>query len=276
MKTNYFLTSPVSESLVCYPVSMGRYNHFPEHAERREAGALAYYNIHLVFEGKGYMMLDNESVPLKAGDGFLYPKDAFQHYGTDPQDPWDVRWIHLEAALPFGLLRRGEGMSGWRFSFEDRERLISITEEMYALAKAFHTRSEPRMSALLYELLAELTLNYRNPEDPFLPGQADSIRAVADTVRERCHEPWTLKQMAELSGYSEFHFLRLFSDIVGRTPLQHLTGCRLAAAKGLLVSTRMRVGEVALAAGFSQASYFIKVFRKAEGVSPKEYRNSFG
>ncbi|SFE37966.1 Helix-turn-helix domain-containing protein [Paenibacillus algorifonticola] len=62
---------------------------------------------------------------------------------------------------------------------------------------------------------------------------------------------------------------------MGRTPQQYLTACRIAAAKSLLVATRLPVSEIASRTGFSQSSYFIRVFRKAENVSPKAYREMY-
>ncbi|MNL70641.1 HTH-type transcriptional activator Btr [compost metagenome] len=82
--------------------------------------------------------------------------------------------------------------------------------------------------------------------------------------------------MARLSGYSSYHFLRLFRLVMGKTPNRFLTDCRLARAKLLLVSTGLTVAEIARQAGFAQSSYFIKVFREFEGMPPNQYRRVFG
>ena len=59
-------------------------------------------------------------------------------------------------------------------------------------------------------------------------------------------------------------------------PLEYLAGRRLAEAKSLLVNTDMEIGEIGKAVGYGDRNYFGIVFRRAEGVSPREYRRSKG
>ncbi|HTG71565.1 MAG TPA: helix-turn-helix transcriptional regulator [Candidatus Udaeobacter sp.] len=79
-----------------------------------------------------------------------------------------------------------------------------------------------------------------------------------------------------LAGYSPYHFLRLFQQVMGKTPNHYVTESRIDAAKLLLATTALSVTEIAVRCGFAQASYFIRVFRLAEGVSPKMYRTIYG
>ena len=54
--------------------------------------------------------------------------------------------------------------------------------------------------------------------------------------------------------------------------MHYLTGVRIREAKRLLLETQMTISEVALAVGYSSASFFIRSFKKTEGISPSEYR----
>lgn len=277
MRTHYYLPEPAVSKYACYPESLGRYNQFPQHEERRAEGMIAYYNLHIVFGGKGYVHHNGHRVLLKEGDGFLFPKGAFQHYGADSDDPWDIRWIHFSAMPGLPMLRDVDASGVWLFTVPGTGRIAELTELMYGLCEPYETRSEPRMSALLYELLAELVHNTERLEQDAIPlYKKESIRKVADHIRSHCGDPWTLSAMAELSGYSSYYFLRLFQEIIGKTPIHYLTDCRMAAAKGLLVTTKLPIGVVAARTGFAQASYFIRVFKKAEGLSPKVYREIYG
>ncbi|MGG4143301.1 AraC family transcriptional regulator [Paenibacillus algorifonticola] len=278
MRTYYQLPEPAAGHYVCYPDSVGRYNDFPQHNERRAAGTIITYNLHIVCSGGGYVMKEGQRVSLKAGEGFLYPRGAFQHYGTDPEQPWDVRWVHFMVPIELMLLRAADASSVWLFAVSQASlaRFIELTEEMYELCGSFETRHEPRMSALLYELLAELAHNSERLEHDALPLiTKNAIREAADLIRSTSGQAWTLPEMAALCGYSPYYFLRLFRQVMGRTPQQYLTACRIAAAKSLLVATKLPVSEIASRTGFSQSSYFIRVFRKAEHVSPKAYRELY-
>ncbi|WP_052350633.1 helix-turn-helix transcriptional regulator [Paenibacillus gorillae] len=272
------MPEPSDSKYVCYPESLGRYSEFPQHREHRPEGMMGYYNLHLVFEGQGYVELDGERIMLSEGEGFLYPKGADQQYGANPAQPWDVRWVHFSTAMPLPMLGSADETGVWLFSITDRNRLASLMDEMCMISSHFETRYEPRLSALLYELLAELAHNAVSLQDDAIPRhkQQELIREAADRIRERCGESWTLESMAALSGYSMYYFLRLFQTIMGKTPNRYLTDCRMAAAKGLLVATRLPVSQVAERVGFTQSSYFIRVFHSQEGMPPKAYRELYG
>ncbi|MCZ4151476.1 hypothetical protein BZG21_44625, partial [Escherichia coli] len=95
------------------------------------------------------------------------------------------------------------------------------------------------------------------------------IHKIADNILDNPAYSWTTEAMAELSGYSLYHFIRLFQKIMGMKPNEYVKECRLSAAKNLLISTDTPVYEIAEQVGFSQASYFIKVFKTHNGLSPQ-------
>ena len=48
---------------------------------------------------------------------------------------------------------------------------------------------------------------------------------------------------------------------------------RIERAKELLATTNLKLSAIAMDIGYNEPNYFSHVFRKAEGVTPKEYRN---
>ena len=81
-------------------------------------------------------------------------------------------------------------------------------------------------------------------------------------------------EIARVCEMSPSRFCREFKAAFGVTFVEYLSQYRVAAAKRLLANPRISVTDVAAAAGFSDPSYFTRVFRKQEGVSPSEYRAS--
>ena len=71
---------------------------------------------------------------------------------------------------------------------------------------------------------------------------------------------------------SAAHFSTVFSQHEGRTFISYLTTLRIERAKELLSSTNMKLSDIALEVGYNEPNYFSHVFRKAEGMTPKEYR----
>jgi AraC-like DNA-binding protein len=73
---------------------------------------------------------------------------------------------------------------------------------------------------------------------------------------------------------SPFHFLRLFARVLGVTPHQYLVRCRLRAAARLLADPRISVTAIAYDVGFGDLSNFVRTFRRAAGVSPRDFRRA--
>jgi AraC-like DNA-binding protein len=101
-------------------------------------------------------------------------------------------------------------------------------------------------------------------------------RAVAAALwlEENAAAPVSLEDGARRAGLSPYHFLRLFSRVVGVTPHQYLLRVRLRRAAKLLAEETLPVTEVALDCGFSDLSNFVRTFGRAAGVSPKRFRRA--
>lgn len=88
------------------------------------------------------------------------------------------------------------------------------------------------------------------------------------------HEAVDLERTAASVGLSAFHFLRLFSAVLGVTPHQYLLRARLRRAVPLLADASRPITEVAYDSGFADLSNFVRTFRRAAGVSPRGFRRA--
>jgi AraC-like DNA-binding protein len=80
-----------------------------------------------------------------------------------------------------------------------------------------------------------------------------------------------LDNIADEAYFSKFHFIRLFKKVYGKTPHHYLTQVRVEKAKLLLAKTHA-VNEVCFLVGFSSATSFAGLFKKATGVSPSVFQ----
>ena len=72
---------------------------------------------------------------------------------------------------------------------------------------------------------------------------------------------------------SESYFRRLFRRITGLSPQQYVMRVRMTAAKAQLERSNLSVKEVARAAGYQDALYFSRVYRRYFGHTPTDDRN---
>ena len=104
----------------------------------------------------------------------------------------------------------------------------------------------------------------------------DRRRAVEAAVwlAEHSAEPVDLDQTSRAADLSAFHFLRLFTRVVGVTPHQYLVRARLRTATRLLTNDDRSITDVAFDAGFGDVSNFVRTFHRAAGVSPRRFRQA--
>lgn len=102
------------------------------------------------------------------------------------------------------------------------------------------------------------------------------IRVVEDLVRHRPDVPYSVAEIAAAARMTPNHFSSLFHDYTGETFSEFLGEKRMDAAKKLLVDLTLNISEVAFRAGYSDAGYFARRFRKATGVSPCAWRAKLG
>lgn len=103
---------------------------------------------------------------------------------------------------------------------------------------------------------------------------AGVIRTVRTYITEHCAEDISLEALASLVHLSPTYLSRLFKRETGETLSAYIQDVRIERAKNLLCTTSMKIYEVAEQVGFSDPVYFSRMFKKATGVKPKDFRES--
>lgn len=133
-----------------------------------------------------------------------------------------------------------------------------------------------------YEVLTTLCtlwLTVRRHITPSQSGKKESalsqrVQKILQFIEQHYAEELTLFDLANSAHISKSECARCFRQGLGCTPFQYLMEYRMSRAAQLLQETDRPVGEVALAAGFHQMSYFGRCFREKTGLSPREYRRA--
>ena len=106
--------------------------------------------------------------------------------------------------------------------------------------------------------------------------QDRSLRSAVDYIHQNYATPLRLGQVARVAGFAAGHFSKLFRRREGMAFEDYVAKLRLERAGQLLADTDLAVTRVAELAGFGSAPYFCRVFRRARGVTPLEYRRAPG
>lgn len=114
------------------------------------------------------------------------------------------------------------------------------------------------------------------PREPVQAEARDRRRAVeaALWIDAHSHQEIDLEGAAAQADVSPFHFLRLFSSVLGVTPHQYLVRSRLRHAARLLAEDDNSITDIAYDVGFGDLSNFVRTFHRAAGVSPRRFREA--
>lgn len=82
--------------------------------------------------------------------------------------------------------------------------------------------------------------------------------------------------LAQRVAMSPRNFARVFTREIGQTPARHIESIRLEAVRRLLETTYLSLEEIADSSGFGSAEILRRSFVRRLGVSPRQYRTTFG
>ena len=105
--------------------------------------------------------------------------------------------------------------------------------------------------------------------------RADPIEMAMDYVRRRYMDPITLPDVAEMTHLSPNYFSTLFRKRTNMRFMEYVLKVRLEKASDMLANTDMYVYEIANACGYEDVRYFLRVYQKAFGISPANFRRCF-
>ncbi|NJY61784.1 AraC family transcriptional regulator [Salinimicrobium sp. CDJ15-81-2] len=98
---------------------------------------------------------------------------------------------------------------------------------------------------------------------------------IVKYMKEHLGENITVTQLANIACMSTSNFYRIFKNTYGVSPVDFLNGQRITFAKTLIRNTEMSFTEIAFQAGFNNPSYFSRLFKRLEKITPNKFRKNF-
>lgn len=98
------------------------------------------------------------------------------------------------------------------------------------------------------------------------------VQNMVRYIRENCGSPISLKYISEKFKVSESHISNMIKKNTGKSFSDHLMEYRIQKAQVLLRSTNESIESIAEKVGYPDYFYFLKVYKKATGISPTVYR----
>ncbi|WP_135555025.1 response regulator transcription factor [Paenibacillus cymbidii] len=138
------------------------------------------------------------------------------------------------------------------------------------LDEALQLEDIQEASFFLSALFIEVKDKLGNAGKEYIP----FVKQVQEHINSHYNRDISLASTANKFGYSPSHLSRTIRKATGVTFTDLVARARIEAAKRLLKDGKYNVNQVGDMVGFKEYAYFYHVFKRMEGVSPKEYKNN--
>ena len=156
------------------------------------------------------------------------------------------------------------------------EEISDCFEEMWACQDPDMPYRELRFKVRVLELI-QLVWQFSAGKVMEPPGKTfrlyeNKLKLALAYIQEHYPETITVKQLADLCGFSQVHFMNIFKAAIGSTCIEYLVEYRLARAALDLQETDHSIMQIALDNGFQNMSYFNRAFKSQYAETPSAYR----
>lgn len=252
----------------------------------------AFDELVIVLTGSAMHTIDDQTYPVKAGDVFVVKRDSIHNY----QDPkgfalvnvifdakkldmgnWDIRELtgyHVLFSLEPAFRDRHEFRSCLTLEGAPFTRASELAEELAATT----CDKEPgyRVQAKGLFMLLVIMLSKCYSDTPETNRHTTELIKIGDTIayiESNYPSKISIRKLAELAHMTVRTFQRTFHHCMQMTPTEYITQVRLRNAAHLLKESDLPLTRIAMLCGFSDSSYFGRIFRDKMALTPSQYRS---
>lgn len=237
-----------------------------------------FHVVACIHSGRGRLSVDSRVETLRAGAVFHFPAGVSLNITVPPEDPACFYSIQYFCAF---VNWSGEHP---RLELADRRPLplpplLTPAVELgidRAFARAYELWSAAGVGYQWHARLALLdVLALLANDDTATTSRretTDAIDAAVDYIKANLATPLSRESVAERAGLSPAYFSTAFRRRTGYSFTEYIRNLRVDAAKRYLRTTGLTVAEIARRVGFRDPFHFSRVFRRATGVPPRDFR----
>jgi AraC-like DNA-binding protein len=248
------------------------------------------YELHFIPYGRGLLKVSNKIYDIEPGIFYLTGPGVFHDQKAERQNPMGEYCINFEFEVKKqtrtknklylqeeidDILNRLLSTNFWfgKDKFATTQLFEKLILEMENQCVGYYTYIQNLISQIILN-----ALRCYSPQEKSgyaIPKKIlnDSRRYIIDKYFEHIDKPLSRKELACTIGTSIRQLNRILQEYYSMSFKEKLFATRLEQAKHLLLSTELRIQDIAFKTGFSSQSYFNKAFKEYYGTSPGKYRS---
>ncbi|MDR7372854.1 AraC family transcriptional regulator [Flavobacterium aquidurense] len=245
--------------------------HYREHKNGCPDNIIIY-----CLRGKGWYTVKDRRYEVRPNQFFIIPATQEQiSYGSDENDAWTIYWIHFS----------GTTINTFNKSFDiglfDGPRQISLNEKGIELWDSMYKNLEmgygkeniSKANLCLYHFVSSFLFPEKNVNEKKKDEEDLIIKTIA-YMKTKLAAKITLEDLAVMNDLSTSHFSLLFRKATSMSPLDYFIHLKLQHACLLLITSEVKIKNIAADLGYDDPYYFSRLFKKHMKISPLQYRFS--
>ncbi|MEF2246503.1 helix-turn-helix domain-containing protein [Paenibacillus sp. IITD108] len=242
----------------------------------RDHGRTDYLLIYHI-EGTAQARSKGIDYDLASGTAVLYRPGEEQRYSLSDETPVKSLWIHFTGYGIESLLEKLQLADRNIFFAAPSDDLLPLFHMARNEIAAQRSGYEVYIASLLLQILTVISRNYLQSRFTSRQLETQTNFDLAITyIHSNYDKPITIPEIAHIAGLSISRYIQVFKQQIGTTPKDYIVKYRLNKAKELLFETNLTIRQISVIVGFSDQLYFSRMYRKVEGICPKEDRKRRG
>ena len=222
-------------------------------------------------KGSGTLILDKKTIHIPPFTAIFLPA-CYPHEYYPNGDLWDIHWIVPVGYAVDDILRHFGLVEPGVYELSEVKMLEHIFRKMHEAIRADSVFGNYRAAGYLYDFLIELYRLTSKSESADAPNSA--LMKAVDYINSNYASRITMDDLCGVSGVSKQYLCMLFRNNLGSRPMEYAAKRRIQAAKELLTASDKTIEEIAAQTGFCTSSYFCKLFKRYEGITPTHFKNA--
>lgn len=236
--------------------------------------------IMLLHKMAGHVLCDGTLYPLGPGSIIAVPPGSVHSFELDYTDDSYFTTLQFDFFPLYGLLhgkKAGEVSDFYLpniLCIKNREIVAEYLLRLFSLAQRENNSEAVDEQFGELALLASILSALYEEGKKRLDRQDKknlAVQKIVDHIENHFKEDISLDSIAHACFISKYHMCRLFKKFTGRTVIEYINQLRINFARQELLEHGKNVSESCYSSGFTNLSYFIKVFTRLTGFSPRQW-----
>ena len=231
-----------------------------------------YAELFYIAGGEGQFRIENALYPVKKDQMVVVNPNVIHTEISSQSNPLEYIVLAIDG-LELEVSGNKE-MENYILDFRSDPDTVSCIRNMMKETQAGLSGYEMICQAYTEILLLRLmrSVNFTvTTAAPLASRQCDIIKRYIDANYK---ESLNLDDLSRVVHINKYYLAHVFKNEYGVSPINYMISRRIEESRYLLKETDISLSQIARVLGFSSASYFSQSFRRAEGVSPIEYRKN--